>query len=984
MGKTAFTQKNIGDKFYASDYSKIVTAINNIEDAINITPGTTNIKIIDNVIESIDGSKIKPTSNLNVKGVTADTITVNDKLSFGIAGGLLINNGSTDIFTIGPNNVLAKTTLNKTTFEINSGGNVYIDGTIKADVNSVINGIVNIDAGKVIQKLDIGSDNGDLYIDGVNKRIVAGSSSIDSSGIYIKAGSIDISSINYSLTIGTDGKTAIVNGSFSGTANLTSGKLGPVNYSSTGLNIGGSGPSTTGFSIDASGKLTSNGADLYNATVRGTLSNVSGSIDTISLTGSFSAANNDVQINATGLHFHRGDINLGNGGFVVDPTGKVTMSDVTMDGIANIRAGTFKNVTITGALNIGQDGVIKSRAGGTSYENMLIDGNGITFSNQTNPTVKIDKDGVKFWKNGIWVSAINNNGVLASSIIKADIIQSINDAGDGTTINGSRILVRSTNKNPNYEKILQEFFMDDDYKNATLINGGLIATNTIGAQAIVIDAFGNVDGVNRLRNSDFKSIVEGETVPQYWMFNNYGGVQFTRDTEEYLFGKGSARFTSSTGGSGSLLSKSPLMNYYGIPFNVVRDEDEEESGPKAPISQYYTISGYIKTQFTTGGNARLRLIVEYEDGTEHQYPLETVSQSRDWVYKDLNLPLVTTTETYLGSEYGSRHIALKNKFVVQERPITVKLNGSTYSNYTIDYDNGILSLSSKLNIGDRLEITYTYIVSKESRYMRTINISSIYNDSGQLVHPKYLILECNVSNLYGTVWFDGLQVERGMHCSAYMPSELTSTRIGPGTIETYHISTSGLNAEVIKTGTLEVFGDSLGNGLVITGQAGSWTLTKGVMTIVNGAMNFTTSQDASIKHGSLQINSDGIIGYKENSNPNAPAEAVYILNQNGLLIQGDGGIKVDATGGLVVSERGEIVYGDSRLVAINVEGINAKAITVNKITGDQIEAGTTLLTLVLLLKLLTLLKLHSSILTVLYKVLKKQSLYLMTTPLSVH
>ena len=45
MGHTIFTPKISGEKFFASEYMQFVESINNIEKAINITPGTNNAQI---------------------------------------------------------------------------------------------------------------------------------------------------------------------------------------------------------------------------------------------------------------------------------------------------------------------------------------------------------------------------------------------------------------------------------------------------------------------------------------------------------------------------------------------------------------------------------------------------------------------------------------------------------------------------------------------------------------------------------------------------------------------------------------------------------------------------------------------------------------------------------------------------------------------------------------------------------------------------
>ena len=228
----------------------------------------------------------------------------------------------------------------------------------------------------------------------------------------------------------------------------------------------------------------------------------------------------------------------------------------------------------------------------------------------------------------------------------------------------------------------------------------------------------------------------------------------------------------------------------------------------------------------------------------------------------------------------------------------------------------------------------------ESRYYKTISIGP---NNGSRAKSLQLVFKVNGGK--GEAWLCAPQIERGPFMHAYMPAEMTSTRIGPGVIETYNISTKGLNAEVVKTGTLNVT-----EGMSIQGSAGNWNLSNNKLTAIgNAAFELKTANTgARIEIMPTNITGykdDGSVGYKLNSDGSATfSNSIDItagdgdvkINNLGITISGPKGLNLTGSGSIkLASTSGGIKFYDADtedwIDALTIHGINAEAIKVGKI-----------------------------------------------------
>ncbi len=988
MGTTNFPIKASGNKLYAYEVNNVHAAINNIESAIGITPGTSNASIPSSSIASgIDGAKISPSSSVTIDTITAGTAIINvshinDAME--ISGRAFVMSGSAEVLKIGRLSdglIMTVTDGTSPTMSIASDGAISMSGTIHALAGSTYTGQINITSGTVLNSVTAGEISIDATTNtmslGIGGTIAAGSNVVGSD-ISFRSGSINIAD---EFIVSSNGSMTALNANVSGTLTSTSGTIGGITIGAAGMAVGGFGQTTTGFSLGADGKLYAKDGS-FTGNIDATSGTISGSI---TVTGQINAGS--ATITSTGISVGGGSsINLGDGTFSVDSAGNMYAGNATLRGALIATSGRFDGNVTAGATTIGPGGITVSSGGLTvhgdngihvsgsggilvsSVGGIKIKGGTIAVYNMQDPQMPIEmltlgaytaddqssqwgmrvtdgtRDTFRINKNGnvlvrgtlygtsgefsgkitatsgkftgavtiegsgslsvnagasnaliinseglklynaqspgkivmldncgirlstdsgqTWSTAITGSGITADSItagtlradrlIVNDVIQKINDEAS-TTISPGVIHVQGPGDPTG---ILEDYFTRDIVRDQTLIHGGMIATNTVNAQSIVIDGFGNIDGLNRVRNSHFKSVDDFGT-PLYWSLNLPSG-SFSIDRAKFAYGTGSAKFDAATAASGYLIT-----DY--VPFNVA-DFDQEPGGSKD--QEWYTVSGYISAALSEG-SASIKLVVTYED-------------------------MVTGEFAFHSPVFGTN-----DEFVRYFAPILIQPSANS--------------------------------------------------------RPKYLQVKCEVADVVGSAWFDAIQLERGRLLHAYLPSELTSTRIGPGVIETYNISTHGLAADVIKTGTLLVR-----EGMEIKGSGNNWSLSDNKLVAIGDA-SFELNSSSSPSGSRLRITPSGIVGYSSSSTGNDDGIGYSLnndgtatfdqslnvvagnvtINNTGITVAGPAGITIGGSGIMQISGDGKFMYGDNgELVAMDRTGIHADAITSGFINADRIKAGT--------------------------------------------
>jgi hypothetical protein len=987
MGATTFPVKASGNKLYAYEVNNIYTAINNLEHAINITPGTHNALIPSvNIADGIDGAKIAQSSTISVDCVSTGSVNIGGGTISGpvdITGRISVKNGVTEMLQLGildAGLILSVTDGTTPTVAIASDGTVSVRGVINALAGSSLTGSINITDGAVLNSLtagDIAVTSADSTISlGTSGKIDAGSNVLSSS-IAFRSGDINIAN---TFIVSNTGKMTALDADVTGTIAANSGSIGGIPIGAAGIAVGGFGETTTGFSLGADGKLYAK-AGSFTGNVDIASGTISGSI---TVTGQINAG--ATTITSSGIAMGNGSsISIGDGTFSVDAAGNVYAGNITARGAIVATSGRFEGNMTAGQTTIGPggiavnsggltvygaDGITVSGSGGvlvTSTGGIKIKGGTLAVYNMQDPTTPVEmltlgaytaddtsqqwgmrvtdgaKDTFRIDKSGnvlvrgalygtsgefsghinassgrftgnvvidgagslsvnaggsnamiidnaglklynaqapgkivmldnygirlsdnsgqTWSTAITGSGINADNItvgtlranrlIANEVVQKLNNEASTTIAPGIIHVQRPGDPSG----LLEDYFTHDMLRNKTLIHGGMIATNTVNAQSIVIDGFGNIDGLNRVRNSDFKRLDSFGT-PLYWSLTLPTGA-FSIDNTKFMYGEGSAMFDMATASDVNLIT-----DY--IPFGAAQVDQE----PGGEDKQWYTVSGYISTDLTEG-SASIKLVVTYEDLVVREFAFHS--------------------------------------------PVT--------------------------GVNDRF-----------TRYFAPI----LLEPSGG-ARPKYMQVRCEVTGGVGRVWFDGIQLERGRLLHAYMPSEFTSTRIGPGVIETYNVSTHGLDADVIKTGTLLVRED-----MEIKGSGNNWSLSKNKMSAIGDAA-FELKSSSEATGSRLYITPTSITAYRASSTGdddgigyslNNDGTAVFdqsldviagnvTINNTGITVTGPAGINIGGSGIMLVSGDGKFMYGDNgEFVAMDRTGIHAEAITSGFIDADRIKAGT--------------------------------------------
>ena len=429
MAHTQFQEKVWLDNLLPEEVNAIFGAINNLEEAIGIVPGSTLAQIsASQLAGNITGDKISSTSSLSISSLSVSgQATFNNLIA--LNGTLTVNNGTTNIITIGTigsakgfiisdgshNNLVA-----------DNSGNVSMRGTVTSLSGSSLTGTVNIEGGTISGNVTVGGATGitlkpstkEILVGSAGK-ITAGSNILTNSAFTFASGTI---ALGTKFSVAVDGTMTATGANVSGTATLTGGSVGSISIGSTGIHIGGLGSDTTGFSLNSNGSVY-----IKNGNFTGAVTITSGSLSNVSVAGTVTAGS--CTISNSGITLSQGSINLGSS-FVVASDGTATLSNVTFNNTLNVStdisvaSANGRGINFGGTAKIYKSSSTDSTWGGrldsTSDQNMYFNitggtNRGFVFKT-TSPVAQIDASG-----------NVISKGYMAPHGIRIDESKSITD-----------------------------------------------------------------------------------------------------------------------------------------------------------------------------------------------------------------------------------------------------------------------------------------------------------------------------------------------------------------------------------------------------------------------------------------------------------------------------------------------------------------------------------------------------------------------------
>lgn len=377
MGSSNFTPKYSGQIFYAAEVNAIYSAIMNIENAINMTVGTSSASIPSANIHSLDAAKLYGIGSIT--GLTTNLLTVTGTaelrgpINLTSTAALTVTGGSgSTIITLGrydvSNNLSGLLVSDGiyTNLLVDSTGNVSVRGIVTALSGSSFTGAAYITSGNISGNITIGGSDG-ITLSGSTSSIAIGSNGkitagagleIKQSGISLTSGTINVAN---KVVIDTTGKISANN------IDLTN-KLTASTASVGGIAIASSGISTANLSITADGHIYAK-TGTFSQTVQTQQLSVSGDI----------VVNGDIVLpNLTlsddGIYLTQGAIDVGSGKFRVVQNGSVVASAANILGNLIATTAEFLTSATIGDVVINSSGVT---VGGSS-EIRVTSSNGIT------------------------------------------------------------------------------------------------------------------------------------------------------------------------------------------------------------------------------------------------------------------------------------------------------------------------------------------------------------------------------------------------------------------------------------------------------------------------------------------------------------------------------------------------------------------------------------------------------------------------------
>lgn len=468
---TPFVPKASGEELYAAEVNAIYYAINMLEEAIGLTPGTPRARIDPSQLaEGIPGSKISSSTDLAIRGLSASDKasllgggTLDGSFSFGPQGVLRVHERLL-IGDIGQGafGILSTDTSGRPSFQISQDGTVLLRGRVYSDADSEITGKITALSGNFAGAVTVGGSSG-IVIDGSSKeirfgadgRIVAGGTIISHTGIRILQGSINLGEGRFQVR--ENGVLIARDAEISGTITATAGRIGGIQIESSGIHVGGLGPSTSGFSLSSDGKLYAK-----QGSFTGEIHAESGTLGDLSVTGTIQAGN--TRITPSGIEIESGTINLGQGRFVVDDEGNLTATQANITGRITALSGTFQGpvqagpnvvldqegVHVTGqaGIEVTDGSIVVRRTDGPlplveigSYRRGLLERRGIRVTDGQAETLVVDDEGNVTVRGTIYATDGEFTGTIHAT---AGEFGGVSVTGDVIVSEGGRILAGDT------------------------------------------------------------------------------------------------------------------------------------------------------------------------------------------------------------------------------------------------------------------------------------------------------------------------------------------------------------------------------------------------------------------------------------------------------------------------------------------------------------------------------------------------------------
>lgn len=363
--RIAFTLPMSGSPF--GNNSNISYIVGNSTEFVPVINATDMLTVTQSTIDYI------PQYQPNTTGFTNNSVQLNQSyngVKIDDKNGITITSGNNQI-TLNANVGIDIWGNSQHNMSLDTNGNLIMRG------NLVAGNISGVHIGGVTFT---GNDMNLNNVLNVNGAIKSNGVTIDSGGLHVTNGDITLGNTNGTYTqIKSDGTLITKNATLSGT--LTSNN---VNITGGAINLVKKDGSIA-FKVDSSGKAVFSG-DLSGVNIMGNNSTLSGML---AVSGTLSAADNNVILDNSGITINKGSINIGNG----NGTTFSVHSDGTL--LAN-------NATITGSITA----------------NKLVIASNADVSINVNGQFKVDRDGNVYagsltLKNG----TINSSNMYGSSII---------------------------------------------------------------------------------------------------------------------------------------------------------------------------------------------------------------------------------------------------------------------------------------------------------------------------------------------------------------------------------------------------------------------------------------------------------------------------------------------------------------------------------------------------------------------------------------
>lgn len=369
--RIAFTLPMSGSPF--GNNSNISYIVGNSTEFVPVINATDMLTVTQSTIDYI------PQYQPNTTGFTNNSVQLNQSyngVKIDDKNGITITSGNNQI-TLNANVGIDIWGNSQHNMSLDTNGNLIMRG------NLVAGNISGVHIGGVTFT---GNDMNLNNVLNVNGAIKSNGVTIDSGGLHVTNGDITLGNTNGTYTqIKSDGTLITKNATLSGT--LTSNN---VNITGGAINLVKKDGSIA-FKVDSSGKAVFSG-DLSGVNIMGNNSTLSGML---AVSGTLSAADNNVILDNSGITINKGSINIGNGNgttFSVHSDGTLLANNATITGsiTANklvIASNADVSINVNGQFTVDRDGNVY--AGSLTLKNGTINSSNMYGSSIIGSTLKL-------------------------------------------------------------------------------------------------------------------------------------------------------------------------------------------------------------------------------------------------------------------------------------------------------------------------------------------------------------------------------------------------------------------------------------------------------------------------------------------------------------------------------------------------------------------------------------------------------------------